>query len=61
MAAKLTLPQGGNQRELVEHPTETARKALLAAAEVEDPVFADRLMRFAAAFPDRPPVAKGGE
>ena len=60
MARPLTLHQGGNKRELVEHPTETARKALLAAAEVEEPVFADRLMRFADAFPERAPIAERG-
>lgn len=62
MATSLTLHQGENKRKYVEHPTETCRKALIAAAEVEEPVFADQLRRFAAAFPNRQRiVAKGGE
>jgi hypothetical protein len=49
----LTLHQGEAERTFEQHPTETARKALIAAAEVEEPRFADQLRRFAAAFPAR--------
>jgi hypothetical protein len=53
------LHHGDQQAEYVEHPTETARKALMAAARVEDGRLADQLRRFAETLPDRPPIIKG--
>lgn len=62
MAPALTLHHGDQQAEYVEHPTETARKALLAAARVEHGSrLADHLRRFAETLPDRPAIMKGGE
>jgi hypothetical protein len=59
--ATLTLHQGDAEASFMEHPTETARKALIAAASVEKSCFADQLRRFAETFPDRGSIlAKGG-
>jgi hypothetical protein len=60
MAPALTLHQGDQQAEYVEHPTETARKALMAAAEVETSAWAGILQRVASALPHRPTIMKGG-
>jgi hypothetical protein len=57
----LTLLQGDARAEYIEHPTEMARKALLAAAEVETPLLANRLVRIARLLPKRGPLLKGGE
>jgi len=54
MAPALTLHHGDQQAQYVEHPTEVARKALMAAAEVET---AD----WASALPHRPAIMKEGE
>jgi hypothetical protein len=59
----LTLHQGGGRRSFTEHPTETCRKALLAAAAVEDaidPIVANHMRRFAHTLPDRSPVVRSG-
>jgi hypothetical protein len=61
MAPFLTLHQGDQQAEYVEHPTEVARKALMVAAEVENPRWAALLVRFAESLPPRPAIMKGGE
>jgi hypothetical protein len=61
MAPVLTLYQGEAKREFVEHPTEIARKALIAAALIETPVLADHCRRFAATLPERRAIPKGGE
>jgi hypothetical protein len=61
MAPALTLHHGDQQAEYVEHPTETARKALMAAAEVETRDWASILERVASAMPHRPAIMKGGE
>ncbi len=53
--AALTLHQGDAQATFVEHPTEIARKALMAAALVEAPRLADQLRCVAEALPDRAP------
>jgi len=42
MAPALTLHHGDLEAEYVEHPTEVARKALIAAAEVETGRLADQ-------------------
>lgn len=49
----LTLHQGAAQGSFTEHPTEIARRALLAAAGLETPVLADHLRRFADTLPHR--------
>jgi hypothetical protein len=48
----LTLHQGDNHREYEEHPTEIARRAMLAAADVEEGLLA-LSMRMAAELPNR--------
>ena len=58
--ATLTLHQGESKREFVEHPTEVARKALIAAAEVETDDWAAILRRVALALPRRESVTRGG-
>jgi hypothetical protein len=58
MTPTLTLHQGEQHAEYVEHPIETARKALLAAAHAESGQLADHCRRFAATLPSRPPIAK---
>ena len=60
MAPALTLHHGDRQAQYVEHPTEVARKALLAAAEVETPDWASVLQRVASALPHRPAIMKEG-
>lgn len=58
----LTLHHGDAQAAYIEHPTVTARAALLAAAAVEsDRRLASQLERFARALPDRPPILRRGE
>jgi len=52
----LTLKQGGSETSFTEHPIEVARRALIAAAEVEEPVLAASLRRVAAALPHRRPL-----
>jgi hypothetical protein len=59
--ATLTLLQGNAEQAFEEHPTEIARKALIAAADLETGAFADQLHRFAATFPRRGAIRKGGE
>jgi hypothetical protein len=54
----LTLIVGAAQQAFETHPTEIARRALMAAAEVESPRLADQLLRFAEALPDRGPIVK---
>jgi len=54
MAPALVLHQGDQQAEYIEHPTETARKALIDAAQVESGRLADQMRRFAELLPDRP-------
>jgi hypothetical protein len=61
MAPALTLHQGDQQAVYVEHPTEVARRALMAAAEVETFDWAQILQRVASALPHRPAIMKGGE
>ena len=61
MAPALTLHHRGQQAQYVEHPTEVARKALLAAAEIEVPRWSALLIRFAESLPPRPAIMKGGE
>jgi hypothetical protein len=56
----LTLHQGDARQTFTEHPIETARKALEAAASVETGELADVLARFARRLPDRGPIANGG-
>ena len=61
MPPALTLHQGDAKAEYVEHPTEIARKALMAAAEVEwkqDRPFAYQLERFARTSPRREPIRR---
>jgi hypothetical protein len=57
----LTLHQGDNRAEYTEHPIEIARKALMAAADVERDDWSGVLRRFASALPERGPILKGGE
>jgi hypothetical protein len=52
----LTLHQGDEQAEYVEHPTEVARRALLDAAAVETEDWAAVIRRAASALPRRGPV-----
>ena len=61
MAPVLTLHQGDAEASFVEHPTETARRALMAAAQVEGGRWPELCRRFARALPDRAPIMKGGE
>ncbi len=58
MTPTLRLHQGENEAEYVEHPIEVARKALFAAAELEDEDWAYRLRRVANALPTRTGVRK---
>jgi hypothetical protein len=57
-ASALTLHQGGAEAVFEEHPTEIARKALMAAVEIETPDWAAVLQRFASALPHRVPIRK---
>jgi hypothetical protein len=52
----LTLHHGDARAEYVLHPTETARRALMAAAEIEQPDWAAVLRRVAVALPRRAPI-----
>jgi hypothetical protein len=54
--ATLTVIGGGGERTFEEHPTEIARRALMAAAEVETPEWAAVVLRFASALPHRGPL-----
>jgi hypothetical protein len=49
----LTLIEGDEQRTFTEHPIETAKRALLDAAELEGDEWAAMLRRFASVLPDR--------
>jgi hypothetical protein len=49
----LTLIEGDEQRTFTEHPMETAKRALLAAAELEGDDWAAVCRRIASALPDR--------
>jgi hypothetical protein len=51
--ATFTLHQGDAEQTFVEHPTETARRALVAAADVETAWLAEELRRLAWALPNR--------
>jgi hypothetical protein len=55
--ATLTVIHGNEQRTFEEHPNEVARKALMAAADVEEPLLAAALRRVALALPHRGPLA----
>ncbi len=56
----LTLIDGNAQQAYEEHPVEVARRALMAAADLESPDWAARFRRVAAALPHRGgPVAVG--
>jgi hypothetical protein len=55
----LTLYQGDNHQEYEEHPTEVARRALIAAADLEDGLLASHLRRFALTLPARLPIRSG--
>jgi hypothetical protein len=60
MGAVLTLHRAGDPPQLPEgleeHPVETARRALLRAAEIETPHVAKALRRVADALPERRPI-----
>jgi hypothetical protein len=59
--ATLTVIGGGDQSaSFEEHLTEAARRALLAAAEIENDDWAAIIRRFASALPRRAPVKGGG-
>jgi hypothetical protein len=57
-APRFTLHQGQSEATFEEHPTELARKALIAAAQIETPTLARHLHRIAELLPDRAPVRK---
>jgi hypothetical protein len=57
--ANFTLHQGGATQTFEEHPVEVARKALLAAAEVESSRWSGILLRFAEALPERGRMVRG--
>lgn len=61
MARALTLHHGENRAEFVEHPVETARRALLEAAAIEGEEWASLMRQFATALPIRRSVIKAGE
>jgi hypothetical protein len=56
--ATLTLMQGDAEQAFIEHPIETARKALMAAADLEPEDWAARFRRVAAALPSRASIRK---
>ena len=63
MTSSLTLHQGDEQREFVEHPIEIARRALLDAATLEETAdhdtsapWAGVMRRFASSLPNRGPI-----
>jgi hypothetical protein len=58
MPSALTLHHGDQQAMYVEHPTETARKALLDATQIESLRLADQMRRFADTLPDRRTVGE---
>lgn len=53
-----TLHHGANQATFEEHPIETARKALLAAADLENEDWAAIMRRFASVLPNRGAVRR---
>jgi hypothetical protein len=53
MAPALTLHHGDQQAEYIEHPTERARRALMAAADVEDDSLALAMRLAARSLPRR--------
>jgi hypothetical protein len=58
----LTVHEGTQSASFDEHPTEVARRALIAAAAVESDDWAAVLRRFASALPRRGPLRQqGGE
>jgi hypothetical protein len=57
MAGHLTVLEGAASASFSEHPTEVARKALLAAAACETDDWAAVLRRVASALPHRAPLA----
>jgi hypothetical protein len=57
--ANFTLINGDEQTAFEEHPIETARKALTAAAEIEGPDWAGVMLRFASALPERGRMVRG--
>ena len=61
MPPTLTLHHGDAEAEYAEHPTITARRALEAAATVEDAEWAPLMRRFARLLPRRAPLPKDGE
>ena len=61
MAPVFTLHQGDAEASFVEHPVEVARKALMAAADLETPRWAEALRRFAELLPVRTTITNGGE
>jgi hypothetical protein len=58
MAPVLTVHDGEAQASFTEHPTEAARKALMAAAVVETPALASALRRVAMSLPRRAAIAR---
>ena len=56
--ATLTLHQGDAAASFEEHPTEIARRALIAAAQVETGQLADHLRRVAETLPNRGSLRK---
>jgi hypothetical protein len=60
MAPVLTLHQGDAEASFVEHPTEVARKALMAAADLETGRWPELLRRVASELPFRAPITKAG-
>ena len=60
----LTLHQGGAQQTYVEHPINTAKRYLLAAADLQDELWATSLRRVAGLLPGPDllaPFPDGGE
>jgi hypothetical protein len=56
MTPVLTLHQGKNRQECVEHPIEVARRALRAAAGVETGLLALSMLQAAESLPQRSPI-----
>jgi hypothetical protein len=61
MAPVLKLHQGDAEASYEEHPVEVARKALFAAAELENENWSAALRRAASLLPERGPIVRGGE
>ena len=59
--ATLTLVQGDAEQAFQQHPMEVARRALMAAADLESEDWAARLRRVAAALPSRGSIKKGSD